>query len=270
MARKTVEIFENMDFGIVHDIDQQPNVNDFTLHNHDDLYEIVLLVEGDCEFHVEGNTYRLKPNDIVFTRPFEMHKMSFVSKCTYDRIIVYIKQDYLKNHNCEKFLNIFQNRQIGTGNCISNDIANIELRNCIYRLNQYGAEKAYDVAEHTVFEFLYLMNGSKNSLENFYVKDKRVRDIIMYINSNLSNDLNLDVIADRFFISKHYLCNIFKKFTGHTVIQYINYKRIMMVQEFCRNGQSLIQASLNAGFNSYANFYKAYVKQFNTPPRSMK
>lgn len=269
MARKTVEIFPNRDFGIVHDIDEKPHIIDFQLHNHDDLYEVVLLLDGDCEFCVEGNTYRLEPRDIIFTRPFEMHKIVCLSERTYNRIILYIKSDYFKNNNCEEFLDIFENRQLGTGNCISRDIADRALKDCMSRLYMYSEGKAYDVAEHTLFEFLYLMNECKGMSDNFYVKDERVRKMIIYINGHLSENLSLDTLAKEFFVAKNYMCKVFKKNTGHTISQYISYKRIMLVQELHRNGQNLMQASLNAGFNSYANFYKAYVKQMGESPREM-
>lgn len=276
MARKTVEIFPGRDFGIVHDIDEKPHKIDFQLHNHNDLYhshnnvyEVVLLLDGDCEFCVEGNTYRLEPRDIVYTSPFEMHKMVCLSERTYNRMILYIKSSYFDNNNCEQFRDIFENRLLGVGNCISRNIADRALKDCISRLYLYAEEKAYDVAERTVFEFLYLINECKGMSDNLYVKDKRVREMIMYINEHLSENLSLDKLAKEFFVAKNYMCKVFKKNTGHTINQYINSKRIMLVQELHQSGQNLMQASLNAGFNSYANFYKAYVKQTGESPREM-
>lgn len=270
MSRKTIEIFHNMDFGVVHEIDENPNIIDFQLHNHDDLYEVILLLDGDCEFCVEGNTYRLSSHDIIFTRPFEMHKMVCLTEKTYNRIILYIKSEYFKNNNCEKFLDIFQNRQLGEGNCIPKNISNHALKDCVIRLHSYCEQKDYDVARCTLFEFLYLLNKCEDMSDDFYVKDERVRDMIMYINKHLSEDLSLDKLSKEFFVAKHYICKIFKNHTGYTINQYISYKRIMFVQELCRSGQNLMQASLNAGFNSYANFYKAYVKQTGESPRNMK
>lgn len=269
MARQTVEIFENRDFGIVHDVDEKPNIIDFQLHNHDDLYEVVLLLDGDCEFCVEGNTYRLEPRDIILTRPFEMHKIVCLSERTYNRIILYIKSDYFKKNNCEKFLDIFEKRQLGTGNCISRDIADRFLKDCISRLYQYSEKEEYDVAEHVLFEFLYLMNECKGMSDNLYVKDERIRNMIIYINSHLSENLSLDFLAKEFFVAKTYMCKMFKKNTCHTISQYINYKRIMLVQELHRKGHNLMHASMEAGFNSYANFYKAYVKQIGEAPKEM-
>lgn len=269
MAHKSVEIFPGRTFGIVYDNDETPSKLILPLHNHDDVYEIVLLLNGDCEFYVEGNKYSLRPRDIVFTRPFELHKMAFVSEKNYERIILYIHSDYFKLYHCEKYLDIFQNRPLGTGNIIPYDTADRAIRDCMRRLLEYGDNGEYDLAGHIVYEFLHLINSYKNTTNNFKVKNDSVRNIIMYINDNLSENLNLDVLSSEFFISKHYMCKIFKANTGYTINQYINYKRILLVQELHRSGETLIQASLNAGFNSYANFYKTYVKQTGTSPRGM-
>ena len=61
MTEKTVKIFPNMYFGLTHCYDEVPDNNDFKLHNHDDVYEIVLFLSGDSEFYAEGNVYKLKP-----------------------------------------------------------------------------------------------------------------------------------------------------------------------------------------------------------------
>ncbi len=271
MGRKTVEIFRDQDFGIVHDIDDPPNRIISPLHNHDDLYEIILFLNGDCEFSVEGNTYQLQVHDIVFTRPFEMHTMMCLTEKTYERLVLFIKSSYFKNNLCEPFRDVFENRPLGAGNCISKSIAGHTLRDCMHRLYWYSEKQAYDVAKHIVYELLYLFNEHKQAREQkiAVLKDERVRNIILFINSHLSEKLSLDMLAKKFFLSKNAMCRIFKANTGYTISNYINYKRILMVQELHRNGQTLTQASLNAGFNSYANFYKTYVNQIGDSPNKM-
>lgn len=268
MERKLFEIFPGRDFGVVHDIDESPNTIEFQLHNHNDIYEIILLLHGDCEFYVEGNTYRLSPRDIIFTRPFELHKMRCLTERTYERIILYVTSNYFKQNQCEELLAIFHNRPLGTGNCIAGDAMDHALRQCVNRLDRYCANKAYTVAQHTVFECLYLLNQCKGLPDASYVTDERVRRIIVYINDHLADNLSLDTLSNEFFVAKNYLCKVFKQHTGYTVNRYINYKRILLAQELHRNGQSLLHASMNAGFNSYANFYKAYVKQTGRSPRA--
>lgn len=257
------------DFLIVHKYTEMPDNSDFVLHNHDDIYEIVLLLDGNCDFLVEGNTYKIKPHDIVFTRPFELHRIVCRPNKPYERIILYLHAEYFEQHDCTEFLDIFTNRELGTDNVASHNISGACVADCMERIFRYYNDGAVKVAENSIIEFLYLLNGTKSVSKDFYAQDERIRSIIMYINNHLTDAIKLDDLSKRFFINKHYLCKTFKKSTGYTVNRYINYKRILLAQELHRNGKSLLQSSLDAGFNSYAHFYKMYVKQIGKPPKSM-
>ncbi len=270
MARQTIDFFENRSFGVVHDVDENPKaVNAFTLHNHENIYEILLLVSGDCEFRVEGNGYDIHPGDVVFVRPDESHRMTFRSEKRYERVILYIKSEFFRENECEGFLAVFENRELGSGNIVRYDIAKPMLKECMERLDRYGADGEYEVVQRVIYEMLYLLNNHTNTQADSYVKNERVRNIILYINEHLTQELSLDELAGEFFIAKEYMCKIFKANTGHTVNQYITHKRILLVQEMYRNGQTLLQASMNAGFKSYTNFYKAYVKHMGKKPKEM-
>ena len=62
--------------------------------------------------------------------------------------------------------------------------------------------------------------------------------ILDYIRDNLAEPLTLDQIAGRFFISKHYLCRIFKSATGFSVMEYIIYSRILRARQLLRRGSA--------------------------------
>lgn len=269
-AHQIFKIIPGRHFTVVYDIDKNPMNIDFKMHNHDDIYEIVLVLAGDCEFYVEGNSYTVKPLDMCFTRPSELHLMTFCSDNVYERIVIYLQSDFFEHAGRKKYLDIFLNRKLGTGNLVSHDIAGSAAASCAKRVYGYFKEGALDIAEGAVCELLYIMNRSKDGSDGLYASSGRVRDIIIYINSHLTEKLSLDMLAAKFFTDKHYLCRIFKKYTGYTINQYINYKRILLVQEMHRNGQTLLQASMNAGFNSYAHFYKMYVKQTGNKPKYME
>ncbi len=264
-----ISIDPDLGFTVIHKKNTVPNTLQFSPHNHDDIYEIMLFLGGDCEFNVEGNSYKLKAYDITFTRPFELHNIVCISKKAYERIILYIKKDFFSAKGREKYLDIFENRELGTGNIISYDLTDGTERKCINKINEYYSEGARDVAECAVTEFLYIINKTKYVSAGTLAGNERIRDVIIYINNNLSERLLLDDIADRFFINKYYLCKYFKKYTGYTIGQYINFKRILLAQEYHRSGQTLLQASINAGFNSYAHFYKTYVSRMGKSPKEM-
>ena len=113
----------------------------------------------------------------------------------------------------------------------------------------------------------HILNKCITETNTLVSYNKYIKNIITYINDNLTSNLNLDTISEHFFINKSYLCRIFKKHTGFTVNKYITHKRIMLVRELCHNNVSLSEASIQAGFGNYSNFYKMYVKETGHTPK---
>lgn len=265
-----LKIIPDYGFGISGSRDVSPDDSTFMLHNHNDVYEIVLFLNGDAQFHAEGSVYKIKPYDILMTRPFEMHRIHCLSAKPYERRVLYIAKDYFARNNCEEFSAIFENRELGTGNIIPAENVKDTLLEPLNRIAKYTEEKAYKVANAALIEFLYLLNNVKKTASRSVMRDKRISAVILYINENLGERITLDELSEKFFIDKYHLCRTFKKSTGYTLNQYINYKRLLLVRELHANGQSLLEASVNAGFNNYSHFYRMYVKENGTPPKFME
>jgi YesN/AraC family two-component response regulator len=74
--------------------------------------------------------------------------------------------------------------------------------------------------------------------ETLVIKDPMYKDdlsnIIAYIKNNLPEDLRLDVLANKLYMSKSYIIKIFKQSLEMTPRQYIIYCRIMKSREFLR------------------------------------
>ncbi len=257
-------------FGISESRDISPDNSSFILHNHNDLYEIVLFLNGDAQFHAEGSIYDLKPYDLLITRPFEMHRIHCNSSKAYERRVLYISTDYFRINHCDDFADIFENRELGTKNIIPSETVKESLLEPLNRIARYTEDKAYIVANAALIEFLYLLNNSQKNAARAIIQNKRISAIILYINENLSERITLDELAEQFHIDKFHLCRTFKKFTGYTLNKYINYKRLLLVRELHAKGQSLLEASVNAGFNNYSHFYRMYVKENGSPPKFME
>lgn len=270
MAYKTVDFLPDQDFGIIYDFDEHPREIEFRLHNHQDVYELVLLLHGDCIFYVEGNAYLMHPQDIVITRPLEFHHIEPLSDIPYERIIIYIQREYFKRHNCEHFKTVFDDRLLGNSNLITNhnNTRRHTLISCIQNLSYFASKKEYYVADSALIEMLYWLNQKNSFSQNLPIKDSRIHNLILYINEHLTEDIELDTLAEKFFTSKYYLCRLFKANTGYTINQYINQKRIFIASDLHKNGETWLSASLNAGFRDYSHFYRMYKKQMGISPRS--
>ena len=90
----------------------------------------------------------------------------------------------------------------------------------------------------------------------------------MYLNGNYTGEITLDALQEKFFISKYHLCREFRKATGLTVHEYVRRKRLTKVLELRSQGLRIGAAAMEAGFRDYSSFYRAFRKEYGTPPRA--
>lgn len=247
--------------------DINPTQDPFILHNHNNRFEVILFISGDLTYQVEGSIYYPQPYDILIVQPNELHRLVIHGSTPYLRIVFSIYTSYFLKNNCESFKSIFINRHLGSGNLLPAKInSESGVLDVIKRIEHYIKDGASLVANCALMEFLYILNKNYSDESQPVVIDRRIKDIIMYINEHITENLTLNQLADRFFINKSHLCRKFKKSTGLTLSQYINYKKILLVQELTEQGATLTEASINAGFNNYSYFYKVYRKAIGKSP----
>lgn len=106
-----------------------------------------------------------------------------------------------------------------------------------------------------------------NSGESVRNKDfLRIAPILDYIQENLTEPLTLDQISSKFFISKHYLCRIFKSATGFSVMEYIIHSRILRARQLLQEGISVQQAGELSGFSDNSHFIRTFGNLTGTSP----
>ena len=86
----------------------------------------------------------------------------------------------------------------------------------------------------------------------------RVAPILDNIRDNLADPLSLDQIASQFYLSKHYLCRIFKSATGFSVMEYIIYSRVLRARQLLQEGVSVQQAGEMSGFSDNSHFIRTF------------
>jgi len=97
-------------------------------------------------------------------------------------------------------------------------------------------------------------------------KYQRVRPIISYILENPTANLSLEAVSELFYYNKHYLCRIFKTATGISVGKYIASVRIQYAASFLRQGYSVQESGVMAGFKNNSNFISTFHKVMDVSP----
>jgi YesN/AraC family two-component response regulator len=95
----------------------------------------------------------------------------------------------------------------------------------------------------------------------------KVEDVLNYVNCNLSEDLSLDHLTSKFYMSKTYLNNMIKAHTGYTINQYIIKIRVETAKKLLRKGIPVCQIYEKIGFNNYSHFIRTFTKIVGISPK---
>ncbi|WP_058484922.1 helix-turn-helix transcriptional regulator [Defluviitalea phaphyphila] len=93
---------------------------------------------------------------------------------------------------------------------------------------------------------------------NFHIKRA-----IKYMENNYDKDLRLHSMAKFLGLNKHYLSYLFKKETGITYSDFVNYIRIEKSKELIKNTNlSILEIALSVGYNNQ-NYYTIAFKKIH-------
>ncbi|MGX2958091.1 AraC family transcriptional regulator [Peribacillus sp. JNUCC 23] len=252
----------------------------FQLHRHDVL-EVLVFLDGECEFFCEGKTYSLKRGDVVVIPPYAVHKANVKSIDNYERIIVSVSEhlmsDFLSSSPSMKE-NIVNQKTQGSYvlHLHSKNFQDIIflLDEVTHRINS-GEEKFPFTINYQLFQALQVIFDPASSMPSLRNKDKldqRFLSVLEYIESHLTEpDLSLDNVSNYFHLNKYYFSHYFKKNMNLPFYRYVSLKRLSFAVTMIKQNQiSIEKIALKCGFPDYSSFYRLFKKEYNLSPKELQ
>lgn len=243
---------------------------EFEWHYHD-FHKIIVFVSGKVTYHIEGKAYQLKPQDILLVSQGAIHKPEIDPSIPYERYIFWIRDDLSSSelNTCFQKANDRSFNLIRLDSVLQEKLKDLlpEIEHSL-RDTQFGdsiLSKAL-FAQFMVYINRIFLKSSTAPDQKSYSSDSQVEQLLKYINRNLSENLSIDHLAERFFFSKYHMMRKFKKETGYTIHNYIISKRLLHARSLIAQGTPVMKAAMQSGFQDYTAFVRAYKKQFGTVP----
>lgn len=251
-----------------HSVDKRPDPASFHSHCHD-AYEIIYVVHGAGRYVVEGLSYTLRPGTLLVLKPHAFHYVDVDPDHLYERYVCHFKEPWLEKE-AGVLLEPFRQGEYGhfySAAQITSSIA--EAFAAVKEIPKFTAEKGELLAKILLSEILLLLSAASPEVEDPKV-DPLGHQVIRYLNAHLTEDITLDALARRFFVSKFYLCRAFREHNGVSVLQYLTEKRIILAKQLLEEGETAIAAAAKSGFGDYSSFYRAYRKILGKSPKENK
>ena len=259
------------DFRLFHLKDYGKEKVDYHYH---EFYKLLFFVSGSGAYFVEGKRYTLSPGDIVLIGKQCVHRPEFEADIPCERIILYLSPEFLKRESsvlCD------------LTDCFSQTYDHVlrpneRLRQTLFSItadieqelssNRYGREIL------STGMLLRLMVELARSIRQKDVqkpapllpKSKRILEIVHYLDAHLTEDIGIDALAEKFYISRYHMMHQFREETGTTIHSYLSDHRLLLARNLIAQGTSATDACFQCGFGSYSSFSRAYGKFFGTTP----
>lgn len=253
-------------------------------------YEVILFLSQGAEISIGSRVYEVNRGDLFLIPNREYHKTAGADGQEYHRYVLmfdpeplsmigttlgysflqYFEQNteavphkiHLSGEHLDETIALF--KRIGES-CHETDTSAgqtgiklriLELLLHINRMFDFFVEE-YDMVEGETEEFS----------ECSAVVQERVGQIKKYVTEHIDEKLDMEQIADQFYISRHYLSHYFKKATGFTLGQYITDRKIDRAKDLLRQGFSVTETAVALAYYSDSHFINTFKRMTGTTPK---
>ena len=248
-------------------------------HLHDDI-EILAGYSGNLEVFVDEKI-DLREGDVIVINRRVPHSTSksvpFTSTIMLQFRIEKLHPEEFENinkylalilsSNGKRFIYLPREEKL-TGEVYS-IIKKIHEENCEQRENYEIFVRGYmDILLGTLYR-----NGILDNIGEGYNRDalRKIWTIIDYIDKNYNNVITLEKLSSELNMNKEYFCRVFRRATGITPTEYINFVRVWKAENLLTTTQSsIIEISLEVGFSSVSYFNRVFKKYRGTTPSAYR
>jgi len=258
--------------------------NNSNIHYHwHDFYEISYICRGQAVCFVDGEYYPVHEGDIVIFNSGAVHGWEIAENIEDDIELLVLtfseKMVTSDSYIDGEILGFFQNLTNNFTNILNGKLDATEtIRIAMFNAwNEWSNEEPSKnlIVKAELLKILaylnrYFIEGNVDfeALKKKRKELKRFDQVLRYLDQHYMEKLTVEQVAAVANMSPGHFSKLFHKIMGQRYIDYIIQKRIYRAKELLdTTDRTVIDISMECGFNNTANFYRTYRKFFQKAPR---
>lgn len=249
--------------------------------------EILYFLHDDAMVFVGPNYYNVKAGDLIIINAGEIHSVSgdkgktpthFVLKVLPELLYISENDSFEANYLLPFTIAGFtQHRLISKEDLQDSQV--VPLMNEIYsefNTQQFGYELSVQANINKIFLWIlrYWQSHGMQVEQLFYqnnVDYKRLKKLFKHVQNNYHEPIHVSEMADLCNMNYSYFSRYFKKLTGKTFVEYVNYIRLTEAEKLLLTTDlNVTQIAYATGFSSTSYFIKVFKKYKGVSPHKMK
>ena len=241
-------------------------------------YQIQYIFSGERYFFADGTCYKMDPGCIALIDKKAIAKTCIIGGRYHDRMLIELEEksffgtaDSLGLDLTDLFASHHGVYFVGDNSYVSNFLKRME--QIVRNPGQPNVGVLFKLA---VLEFLAdsslwdgrrVENINDRTARSSAEKQKRVHEVADFIADHYAEITSVDQLSERFFMSKSYLCRIFREVTNFTISEYVNLYRIAASKEYLMDERySMTEIANMLGYDSLTYFERVFKKQMSVSP----
>lgn len=262
-------------FEVSHKVDPRIEMKQPYFH---EFYEVYLSQTDHMLMLVNDRLYHVNKNDLLVFNHFDLHNVTLQDNQYYDRIIALFDPEYVQSLSTEQtnLTACFENRTDSF--CHVRHLDQEQAQFLSEKLNeiqkiqdstQYGDDVLKKMLLVHILIFVNrLYSGDAPQMQHAVSPEyQKIGLIVQYINDHLDEDLSLDRLSALFFISKYHLCHTFKLATGHTIHEFITFRKMLKASKMLRCGSTISEICDQLGYQHSCHFITTFKKNVGITPK---
>ncbi len=262
-------------------IEKQVRVPTFTMtyeHSHN-FCEIFYLKTGSCVYTVNNNLHHLSAGELFIVKPGDTHATHYEGLIPCERIVIYCDLEALPAYFFKQHPKLSEEfSHSGKVILVKKGQARIEsLLEQMLEENNIPDEYSYDFLSLLTMSLLLSIQR-----DGIFVYEQMkpfsdlsistdIEEALRYIAQNFAMMITLEEVAEHINLSPTYLSKKFKKVTGLTFKEYVNYIRIRQAcQMLITTDDNITKIAVNCGFNSSNYFKDCFRRIIGVSPRTFR
>lgn len=251
-------------------------------HWHPEM-EILWICSGAMEFYAEHQHFHLEKGDYMILPPSRIHYgLSDHGRACSFCAFVFTPTWLFNTQNwpCqEKYLLPFLYHGQESTLCLRADsIRNQSIFDELQQIFSFSKTAPeiceLDLMAHLLFLWKHLFSvcfQPQEHLWNHASPDDRISGSIDYIHQNYTQDITLELLADRCCLSREHYSRCFKRFTGFSPFDYLNRYRVMQSCLLLQNTtKKIAEVAMLSGFNNVSYYNRQFLRWIGATPSAYR